>query len=260
MTRINIALGFTRDWVLYAATTVTSILSNAAADDSYYFYLMSDGFSDKEKNVFYNLNKIQKSEFNFIIMDNSEFDGAIHDWLGVSSSYRLKLSSLVNEDKILYVDSDIMALEDVKSLYSYDVSKYYVAMIEDKCGFYMRRSVGLKDNEIYFNGGVQLINLKKFREDELEQKIFDKLRKCDFYTDQDVINDVCRGKILSLPLKYNIVPHAINHYKSRENERDEAIKHPVLVHFTHKSWGVGEYSEDWLKYNNIATENGSISL
>ena len=255
MPRINIAFGFTVNWAKYAASSIASILSNAKDSDEYHFYLMSDMFSANDKEMFNGLSKIKKSEFNFIKMDNSEFDGAIHDWLGVSSSYRLKLSSLVNEDKILYLDSDIMAREDIAPLYSYDVSDYYLGMVEDKCSYSMKVRVGLKGDDTFFNGGLQLINLKKFREDDLEKIIFKKLRASDFYTDQDVINDVCRNKILSLPLRYNIVPLAVKQYKNREKERDKAIANPALVHFSLKPWTNPEtpFADEWRKYYQEAT-------
>lgn len=253
MTRLNIALGATRDWLIYSATTVASILCNAYPDDSYHFYIISDRFNTKEKNHFYSLNKIKESNFHFLKIDNSEFDGAIHDWLGVSSSYRLKLSSLVNESKILYLDSDIIALDNINELYSYDISDYYLAAVEDKCSSFMKQRVKLNIDQTFFNGGMQLINLDNFRKDNLEEIIFEKLRASKFYTDQDVINDVCRDKILSLPLKYNIVP--FGRYTLREQERDEAFNNPVLLHFATKPWKAPDTwkSDEWYEFRALVS-------
>lgn len=249
--RINIALGASRDWLPYSATTVASVLCQANKDDEYHFYIISDGFNTVEKNYFYSLNEIKVSEFHFIEIDNSEFDGAIHDWLGVSSSYRLKLSSLVDEDKILYLDSDIIALKDISSLYNLDVSNYYLAAVEDKFSKFMKGRVKLDSNQTFFNGGVQLINLNAFRENKLEKIIFQKLRSNNYYTDQDVINDVCRDKIFSLPLKYNIVLGGL--YRGREIERNEAFENPVLWHFSVKPWVADdiEYKEDWDYFHSL---------
>ena len=247
--RINIALGMTNDWFEYARVTVYSILLHASADDDYYFYILSNNFNNEDKERFLKLKAIHPVEFEFLLIDDSYFDGAIHDWLGVSSSYRLRLSTLVNEPKILYLDSDIIALEDIKQLYSTDISDYYLAMVEDKCGNMMKRRVGLSDKEIFFNGGMQLINLDEFRKNDLENIIMNKLRKTSFYTDQDVINDICRGRILSLPLKYNIM-QAFNGYQTRREEYETSIASPVLIHFTSKPWMgfVGEHTEEWHKY------------
>ena len=229
----------TQDWFDFARVTVGSILANARLEDEYHFYIMSNGFCEYDKKIFTSLIKMRPDlptvEFEFLLIDDSYFEGAIHDWLGVSSSYRLRLASLVQESKILYLDSDIVANQDISTLYQTDVSNYYLAAVEDKCSNLMKSRVNLSDEEIFFNGGVQLINLDKFREDNLEEIIMKKLKSSSYYTDQDVINDVCRGKILSLPLKYNIMPCPEN-YNSRKDEFNSAIENPVLIHFTNKPW------------------------
>lgn len=251
MAQINIALGMTKEWQKYARVTIASVLLNASNDDDYKFFIMCDKFNRNDKELFLKLNYIKEADFEFIQMNNAEFDGAVHDWLGVSSSYRLKLSSITDEDKILYLDSDIIVLKNIKELYSFDVSDYYIAAIEDKCSMMMKKRVGLSENETFINGGVQLLNLKRFREDNLEKIIFEKLRESTFYTDQDVINDVCRSKLLSLPLKYNLMP-VENVYQNRIEEYKEALKDPFILHFTKKPWNDPnlKFANFWIRYND----------
>ena len=98
----------------------------------------------------------------------------------------------------------------------------------------MKTRVNLGQNEIFFNGGMQLMNLKKFREDNLENKFLTKLRESTYYTDQDVVNDICRGKILRLHIKYNIMP--VDGYQEDGDEFLEAFRNPVLIHYTVKPW------------------------
>lgn len=252
MARINIALGMTQYWQRYARVTIASILLNASSKDEYHFYIMSDCFSQDDKRNFIKLSIIKDAEFEFLEMNNADFEGAIHDWLGVSSSYRLKLSSLTDLDKVLYLDSDLIVLKDINELYSTDVSNYYLAAVEDKMSFLMRnRIAGMNAEYPFINGGVQLMNLANFRKDNLEDLIFEKLRSNDKYTDQDVINDICHKKTLSLPLKYNLMLAEGNIYKDRKEELHEARKAPVIIHYTHKPWidrGT-EFADYWLRYN-----------
>lgn len=254
MSKINIALTASEDWLKYSAVTAASILYNATSSDNYHFYIVCNNFPEEIKNTFHSLNRIKQAEYSFLVIDDTEFEGAIHDWLGVSAAYRLKLPKLVNEDKILYMDSDVIAMQNVHELYLTDISNYYIAAVEDKCSSIMKVRVGLSAEQTFFNSGVQLMNLKMIREDNLEPVIFEKLRKSTYYTDQDVINDVCRNKILSLPLKYNIVPNG--QYSGREEERDEAFRHPVLLHFGCKPWtnrNIG-YAANWIKYQELFTQ------
>ena len=251
MTKINIALGMTQDWVQYSQVTIASVLDNASKDDDYKFYIMSDNFTDEVKECFIKLSKIKDCEFIFLKMNEEDFEGAIHDWLGISSSYRLKLSSITNEEKILYLDSDTIVLQDIAELYNHDVTNYYLAGVEDKMGKYMKKRVMLEDGKKFINGGVQLINLNKLREDSVEEKMFEKLREIMFYTDQDVVNDICRDKILYLPLKYNFMPTAI--YEGREEEAENCLKCPFILHFPAKPWIHNKIDgfEHWNKYKLI---------
>ena len=68
--RINVALGITRDWTEYACVTVASVLCNANKNDDYYFYILSSGMTEDDKDHFLNLNLIKKSTFEFIEIDN----------------------------------------------------------------------------------------------------------------------------------------------------------------------------------------------
>ncbi len=252
MTRINIALGMTQNWQRFARVTIASILLNASSKDEYNFYIMSNEFTQDDKRDFIKLSLIKDAEFEFLKMNEADFEGVIHDWLGVSSSYRLKLSSITDLDKVLYLDSDLIVLKDINELYSTDVSDYYMAAVEDKMSFWMRnRITGMSAEYPFINGGVQLINLANFRKDNLEEVIFEKLRSNNKYTDQDVINDICHKKILSLPLKYNLMLTEGNIYKDRKDELHEARKEPVIIHYTRKPWMDKnvEFADYWLRYN-----------
>ncbi|MCR5265927.1 MAG: glycosyltransferase family 8 protein [Cyanobacteria bacterium RUI128] len=250
MTQINIAFGATEEWLRYTYVTICSILANANEKDDYKFYIMCDSVDINFDPMVKCFEKIKHAEYKFIKMDNSEFEGAIHDWLGVSSSYRLKLPSIIDDDKVLYLDSDIIVLSDIAELYNHNIDDYYIAAVEDKCSHFMRERVNLKEGETFINGGVQLMNLKKFREDNLEEIIFNKLRESDFYTDQDVINDVCRSKILQLPLKFNLMPiENPGHYVNRRKEFEETLEAPVVIHYTDKPWrSEVKYGECWFFY------------
>ena len=254
MREINIAFTITHDWFKYTAITALSILCNADESDLYNFYVISNEITEADKDSLRILNKVKNANWNFIKVDDDDFKDITHNWLGCVSCYRLKLPELINADKLLYLDSDLIVLKNIAELYDYDISDYYLAAVEDKL-FEIRYVVKLRGGETYCNGGVQLINLKKFREDNMVQKIVDKLlEKGNNYTDQDVINDLCREYILSLPLKYNIARDAKG-YKYRREEYMQAISDPVILHFTpYKPWSGPEYCEDcevWHKYEDM---------
>lgn len=261
MSYINIAFGVTNDWLEHTFTVICSVLSNSDNSSEFRFFIMSDipveEFNKRFSDILSKLRVINnRFECEYIMMDNSEFDGVVHDSrVGISAYYRLKLGSMVNVDKILYLDSDIVVLKDISTLWNYDTEKFYIGAVEDKYSALMGWRAGLQENEIYINSGVLLMNLKKFREDNLEEKIFEKLREDNNdYSDQDVLNYICKGKILYLPLKYNLMLTVDdeNSFPERKAEYQDSLKVPVVLHYSIKPWVIPvQYSEYWVKYHNI---------
>ena len=94
-----------------------SILSHAGFE-GYKFYIMCDISQDNFKKIFADveqkLQHIHPFEVEYIMMNNSDFDGVVHDVrVGISAYYRLKLSDLINIDKVIYLDSDIVVNDNI---------------------------------------------------------------------------------------------------------------------------------------------------
>lgn len=102
-------------------------------------------------------------------------------------------------DKILSLDIDTIVQEDISNLWEIDLSNYYVAGVKDTPEFNKKR--------LYINGGVLLQNLKKIREDKMDDKMIFYLNhfKKD-YAEQDALNELYRNHILELPSEYNSHP------------------------------------------------------
>lgn len=108
------------------------------------------------------------------------------------------LADLVPEipDKILYLDIDMMAGDDISKLYNIDVSEYEYAAVKEKYG-----SVFLYPD--YINAGMLLLNIKKIKETGLLEKARDLIKnKKMLFADQDAIYKATTRKLL-LPRIYN---------------------------------------------------------
>lgn len=122
------------------------------------------------------------------------------------------LADLVEEipDKILYLDIDMMAGDDVSKLYNIDISEYEYAAVKEKYG-----SVFLYPD--YINAGMLLLNMKKIKETGLLEKARDLIKnKKMLFADQDAIYYSTTNKLL-LPKKYN--------EQSKFNKKDTVICH-----------------------------------
>ena len=132
-------------------------------------------------------------------------------------------------DKVLYLDSDILVLHDLNSLYKTDVSDVYLAAVKDPSWFFENTHVlelNLEARGFYFNSGVMLMNLAKFRQDDLLKKLED-FTNNNFrtYMDQDAFNVVVGDKVKLLPFEDN----AMNFFF-------EYIDLPKLGEFYGRGW------------------------
>lgn len=108
------------------------------------------------------------------------------------------LADLVPEipDKILYLDIDMMAGDDISKLYNIDVSDYEYAAVKEKYG-----SVLLYPD--YINAGMLLLNMKKIKETGLLEKARSLIKsKKMLFADQDAIYKATTKKMI-LPRIYN---------------------------------------------------------
>lgn len=119
---------------------------------------------------------------------------------------RLYLADLLpNEEKVLYLDTDLLVLDNITELFDIDISNYYAAGVIDQGAKtnLMTPNINI-DKQHYINSGVCLFNLKKIREDNKSKELDNYLNTNKLlYPDQDTINVVFKDKILFLDNKYN---------------------------------------------------------
>ena len=99
-------------------------------------------------------------------------------------------------DKMLYLDIDMMAGDDIAKLYNIDVSDYEYAAVKEKYG-----SVFLWHD--YINAGMLLFNMEKVRETGLLEKARHLIKTKKFlFADQTALYKATTKKLL-LPRKFN---------------------------------------------------------
>ena len=129
-----------------------------------------------------------------------------------------------NLDTILSLDTDTIINENISDLWETPLNNYYLAAVREP-----EKSI---NDKIYINMGVVLFNLKKIREDKIDDKIIYALNTISYeYNEQDCINELCAGKILELSSDYNV-----NNYSMPANHRK--ISHFAAIK---KYWELPEF-------------------
>lgn len=158
-------------------------------------------------------------------------------------------------DKILYLDTDIVANGNISQLYDIDITNHELAGVRDYYGkffFYPR----------YINAGVLLMNLDKIRQSGLMRRA---IRMCNkrrvFLSDQTAINKYARKKLI-IDTRYNdqkrlnndtIIRHFSMTLKFFPKFKKQNIK-PWHVNELHNILGIHEFDDTLKRYQEILSE------
>lgn len=234
---INIFYAPDNNHAKLAFISMLSILKNT--ENKIQFNILHSDLSKKNIEMFQELNKYKNCTIVFEEINKDEFENfSIPSWVTIQAWYRIKIPKLKNNiDKALYLDCDTLITQDIAQLFNIDISNYALAGIKDVINSDKNsKKLNCKDDN-YINSGVLLINCKKWREENIFEKIKNYVLCKSIDCDQDAINKALDGNKLLLSQKYNYMEvwwqNNRNDYKNQEKtEYKKAQKNPFVIHFT----------------------------
>jgi lipopolysaccharide biosynthesis glycosyltransferase len=142
---------------------------------------------------------------------------------------------MVPEDvkKLLYVDTDIVCVNDLAPLFSTSLEGYPVGAIYDK-GVKTAPRIGITEEGNYFNSGVLLINVPVWNEQKISEQVLQFVAdhaETIIYPDQDGLNAVLKGRWKKLDWRYNVMHMYIPPAMSSKEKRS-FLADKVLLHYT----------------------------
>jgi lipopolysaccharide biosynthesis glycosyltransferase len=164
----------------------------------------------------------------------------------VATYARFALSRLLPADvtRVIWLDADVLVAGDLERLWVADLADRHLLAVQDPCiplvssryGIRRWRELGLAEHAEYFNAGVMLIDLDRWRRDEIGEHAGDYLRECGAdatFWDQEGLNAALCGRWGELDVRWNHCPGFTSRAKP-ESARQE----PWIVHFagTLKPW------------------------
>lgn len=149
--------------------------------------------------------------------------------------------------RVLYLDCDTVVLASLERLWEMELGSYMLgAVMEPTIYPSVKEGIGLSPEAPYFNSGVLLIDLKRWKEENAQKQLLDFYRSMGgklFAGDQDTINGALKGRIKPLSPRYNFFTnYRYFHYRHlvrlspvygniTKNGFKEAKRHPVILHF-----------------------------
>lgn len=229
------------NYVPFLLVTLESITSNASKDRKYIFHVLNNGIS--EENI-EKLNKYNHDNFKVELVNvakaMNKVGDTLHtrDYYSKTTYYRLFIPNMFTQyEKALYLDCDIAVQSDVAELYDYELGSNYVGAITDEAVAIVPEFIAYVDKFLgvptpkYFNAGILVMNLKRLREINFENKFMNLLSSYTFNVaqDQDYLNVICKDRVTYIPNIWNKMPFEDKNLKVND------IK---LIHYnlSYKPW------------------------
>ena len=261
---VAIAVAANDYFIPYCATFLKSVAEHGNSKKNYDILLLSQDVSDT------NVKKMEKllsawENVSLRVIDPSvlidQYTFHIRGHFSKETYYRLVLPELLpNYDKVLYLDSDMIAMDDVAKIYDENVDGYLLAACHDAdtAGLYngyekdkkryTDKVLKLKEPYQYFQAGVLLPNLKEFRKRYTTKQILDFAVSENWQLlDQDILNKLCEGAVKYIDMSWNVmvdfagvrISQIIALAPRWLNEMyQEARKNPKIIHYAgpQKPW------------------------
>lgn len=190
---------------------------------------------------------------------------------------RLFVSSDLPNDlgRVLYLDCDIIVKQSIRELWNLDLHQKTIGALMDAFSKYYRVNIDLEENDIMFNSGVLLINLDKWKENQIEDKLLNFISRKNGLIqqgDQGALNAILSHDTYCFDPRFNSVTifYDFNYREMMiyrrppkfytEEQVKEGVENPCIIHFTTsfkslRPWVKGcthRYADEWMKYKNMS--------
>ncbi|MDR0911120.1 MAG: glycosyltransferase family 8 protein [Methanobrevibacter sp.] len=275
---LNVAYSSDENFAPYLGVSIFSLLKYNKDDfNEINLYILDNGIKEESKEKLIKLCDAYNAKIFFIYVGNIEnkLEVSINIEDSPSSVYaRLFLSSLLEDiDKVLYLDADSLIQGSLKEIWELDIDNYYYAGVLDVIPpiYKLNSMIEGKIDDVYINTGFLLINLKRWRENKVEEKFIKFINKHKgkfLHADQSILNGVFKSNVKIIEPKYNVLqPFYDLKYQDlvkwvgfdyyTKDDIKEAIKNPIFIHFAisinGRPWFKGNTNHKfYYKYKNYA--------
>ncbi|WP_249872396.1 glycosyltransferase family 8 protein [Oceanobacillus saliphilus] len=245
-THMNILVTLNSNYINPLKVMLKSLFMNHE-NEAFSIYLLHSSLKEEELSTIKEYVEENGHQLNEITIKRDYFaDAPVVKHYSKEMYYRLLAFKFLPSDldRILYLDPDIMIINDIRRLYDIDLgNKLFAAAYHDRASVKEINKLRLKEYEIeaYYNSGVLLMNLKLQREKINEQEIFtfveDNKKKL-ILPDQDILNGLYSKHIQNIDeIFFNYDARFYHFYKlTSKNKVDMnyVIKNTSIIHFCGK--------------------------
>lgn len=242
---IPIVLATNDNYAPYLAVTLQSLIENCDNSKCYDIYVFNSSLNYQYQRMIADMSteNINISTLNVMqFVKNLPLYSKSH--YSVEMFYRILIPEILSEyKKVVYLDCDIVVLDDISKLFNTDLKHKILACINntflarDGMVAYVQNSLKI-DAHKYFNSGILVIDSEKFVRNGIKEKCFSMLEKYQNLAcpDQDILNLALEDQVLYLDNKWNY------QIGSEVSTLVKYSEKPHIIHYTTaaKPWNTKE--------------------
>ena len=134
MKKINIVMTTDKNYIIPTMVTISSILSSSESDHLFHIYILCASDLDfKSRDMLKGMEKRDsRVRVQFIEIADSRLDHVVTTaHIPVASYYRLYISQMLEEERCLFIDGDMIVRGDLSDVYNTELEDCYAAAVRD---------------------------------------------------------------------------------------------------------------------------------
>ncbi len=275
------------NYVPYLAVAIRSLIDHTTQNNMYRIIILNTGMNENNqkklkqmetKNVKINFENISNSLQNI----DTELKIRLRDYYSIAIYYRLFIPSLFPMyEKAIYLDADMIILNDVAKLYEIDMEDNLLIATSDSTvndteifKKYTKVALGIEPKK-YINSGMLVMNLRGMRQEKIEKKFIYLLLKYNLEVvapDQDYLNVLCKDRIKYINETWDKMPdfgkkipqedlHIIHYNMTRKPwHYDDVPYSDVFWQYAKKTEFCDSIKKEFISYTDKQKESDQIVM
>lgn len=250
---VFVACASDQNFVTPLVVTLKSLLTNFKNNRKIVIYILANDLKYFCRRRILKSLKMERADIRFVrVNDKLLKKMTLGRRITVAAYYRVLIPMVLPKElkKVIYLDSDLIVNTDIGKLWDLDIGQNYMLAVQEQgrsslyvsspLGLLNYKELGIDPFSKLFNSGVMLINLDRWRKDNISQKVIEYLEQNKEkvrWWDQDGLNAVLAGKWGEIDHRWNLVTQIFwnpswkdGPIKDKE-KYEELINHPYIVHF-----------------------------
>lgn len=245
---MEICFTIDHNYVDHCAVVLMSVAKNNK-DTDVCFHIVSQDLTADDEQILNHIAIGEGCKTSFYKVSDTLLETYHLQWgkkrLSMSVYYRCVLASVLplSVEKVIYMDCDVVVIDSLQALWECELKGLAVAGVQDLIHTpdeYFNR-LRYDKSYGYFNGGVLVLNLAYWRENDVEnrcKRYFREYRDRIVRNDQDIMNAVLYKEKLMVGMRWNVQAdfYLAKHYRHPADCKTcvRIISNPAIIHFSYR--------------------------